>query len=80
MGDGDGAVFMNTIEILCLCKVMKLGRFAWPSAGAYGDLALPLPWVDLQGFVQMPRSRTAAYQQGKIPGLRGDKHASPDRL
>ena len=43
MGDGDGAVFMNTIEILCLCKVMKLGRFAWPSAGAYGDLALPLP-------------------------------------
>lgn len=43
MGDGDGAVFMNTIEILCLCKVMKLGRVAWPSAGAYGDLALPLP-------------------------------------
>lgn len=42
MGDGDGEVFMDTIKILCLCKVMKPVRFTWPSADEYGDLALPL--------------------------------------
>lgn len=40
MGDGDDGVFMDTIKIPCLGKVIKLVKFAWPSADVYGDLAL----------------------------------------
>lgn len=45
MGDEDSAVFMNTIEILCL---FLQSYETWEicmafSLGAYGYLALPLP-------------------------------------